>query len=268
MMTNSLLTLRYETLAGLRPFLYIAFKLANNLNPRLERNCCTRWSKSHATHVKIFIDGCNSIQFNCINKHNTAVIIQKPTQVTSCCNLLAPVRQLSSNSRGARMSFSQVQRVFIVEHYLASRSYLTCQNEFRDTFPYSPVPNKSTAFRLVNRFRHCRNSSLGWIKYEEKSECMHRWTRWTFPTLDISFFFFLISVWFIFWQIQHVSVMFFSGHLYFAHSRRDVSTVRWLHDTSEVAATVCCACTCQLRDSSKLTPRCNHENSCFVFRSY
>jgi hypothetical protein len=51
------------------------------------------------------------------------------------------------------MSFSQVQRVFIVEHYLASRSYLTCQNEFMDTFPDSPVPNKSTISRLVNHFR-------------------------------------------------------------------------------------------------------------------
>jgi hypothetical protein len=51
------------------------------------------------------------------------------------------------------MSFSQVQRVFIVEHYLASRSYLTCKNEFKDAFPDSPVPNKSTVSRLVNRFR-------------------------------------------------------------------------------------------------------------------
>jgi hypothetical protein len=50
------------------------------------------------------------------------------------------------------MSFSQVQRVFIVEHYLASRSYLNCQNEFRDTFPDSPVPNKSTVSCLVDRF--------------------------------------------------------------------------------------------------------------------
>jgi hypothetical protein len=77
-----------------------------------------------------------------INTH-IAETIQAPTQATSCCNLLAPVRQLSSNSRSARISFSQVQRLFIVEHYLASRSYLTCQNEFRDTFPDSPVPNKS-----------------------------------------------------------------------------------------------------------------------------
>jgi hypothetical protein len=113
----------------------------------------TEWSKSHATHIKMFIGGCNSIQFDWINKHNIAVTIQEPTQVTSCCNLLAPVRQLSFNSRSVRMSFSQVQRVFIVEHYLASRSYLTCQNEFRDTFPDSPVQNKSTVSRLVNRFR-------------------------------------------------------------------------------------------------------------------
>jgi hypothetical protein len=81
------------------------------------------------------------------------VNIQEPTQVTSCYNLLAPGRQLSFNSRSARMSFSQVQSLFIVEHYLASRSYLTCQNEFRDTVPDSPVPNKSTVSRLVNSFR-------------------------------------------------------------------------------------------------------------------
>jgi hypothetical protein len=104
-----------------------------------------RWPKIQATHIKIFIDGCSSVKFDWIHwSHNIAVTIQEPTQVTSCCNLLAPVHQLFFNSRSARMSFSQVHRVFIVEHYLASRSYLTCQNEFRDTFPDSPVQNKST----------------------------------------------------------------------------------------------------------------------------
>jgi hypothetical protein len=43
--------------------------------------------------------------------------------------------------------------MFIVEHYLASCSYLTRQNDFRDAFPDSPVPNKSTVSSLVNRFR-------------------------------------------------------------------------------------------------------------------
>jgi hypothetical protein len=33
---------------------------------------------------------------------------------------------------------------------------------------------KSAVSRLVNRFRHCRNSSPGCIKREEKIECMHR----------------------------------------------------------------------------------------------
>jgi hypothetical protein len=94
----------------------------------------TGWSKSHATHIKIFIDGCNSVQLDWINKHTLSLWLYKSLR-TSCRNLLAPVRQLFFNSRSARMSFSQVQRVFIVEHYLTSRSYSSCQNEFRDTFP-------------------------------------------------------------------------------------------------------------------------------------
>jgi Fe2+ or Zn2+ uptake regulation protein len=114
---------------------------------------CTGWSQTHAVLIKISVDGCNSVQFDWIDKHTIAVTIQEPTQVASSCNLLAPVRQLSSNSRSARMSFSQVQRVFIVEHYLASHSYLTCQNELLDTFSDSPVSNKPTISRLVNRFR-------------------------------------------------------------------------------------------------------------------
>jgi hypothetical protein len=28
---------------------------------------------------------------------------------------------------------------------------------------------------------------LGYNKHEEKSECMHRWTQWTFPALPILF---------------------------------------------------------------------------------
>jgi hypothetical protein len=139
------------------------------------------------------------------------VTIQEPTQVTSC-NLLAPVRQLSSNSRSARMSFSQVQWVFIVEHYLASRSYKTCQNEFRDTFPDSPVPNKSTVSRLVNRFRDTgsvqdrdRSGRPSVLSGNGLDECRHRWTRWTFPTLNRTLFFvFWFQCNFFFWQIERV----------------------------------------------------------------
>jgi hypothetical protein len=81
------------------------------------------------------------------------VTIQEPKQVTSCCNLVMLVCQFSFNSQSASTSFSQVQQVFTVEHYLASRSYSTCQNGFRDAFPNSPAPNKSTISCLVNCFR-------------------------------------------------------------------------------------------------------------------
>jgi transposase len=51
-----------------------------------------------------------------------------------------------------RFFFSQDQRVFILEHYLSTRSYAECQNAFRNYFPDSLVPNKSTIQRLVERF--------------------------------------------------------------------------------------------------------------------
>jgi transposase len=52
-----------------------------------------------------------------------------------------------------RWFFSQDQRVFILEHYFSTRSYAECQNAFRNSFPDSVVPNKSTIQRLVERFR-------------------------------------------------------------------------------------------------------------------
>jgi hypothetical protein len=126
-----------------------------------------------------------AIQYNSIGLIDTdRCDYTRALAVTSCCNLLAPVRQLSFNSRSARMSFSQVQRVFIAEHYLASRSYSFCQNEFRDTFSDSPVPNKSTVSHLVNRFQSLQKILHRVLWDEEKSECMHRRTRWKFPTLN------------------------------------------------------------------------------------
>jgi hypothetical protein len=66
------------------------------------------------------------------------------------------------------MSLSREQRVFIVEHYLASRSYLTCQNELRDAFSDSPVPNKLTVSRLVNRF--CDKGTLRWVSSDMRKK--------------------------------------------------------------------------------------------------
>jgi hypothetical protein len=58
-----------------------------------------------------------------------------------------------------KMVYSQDQRVFILEHYFSSRSYAECQNAFRNSFPDSVVPNKSTIQRLVERF--CETRSIG-----------------------------------------------------------------------------------------------------------
>jgi hypothetical protein len=103
-----------------------------------------------------------AIQYSYIGLMNIiAVTVQQPTQVTSCCNLLLLVRRLSFSSRSARTSFSQVQRVFIVEHCLSSRSYLNCQNSFRDTFSDPSVPNKPAECRLANRFWSLQKSFIG-----------------------------------------------------------------------------------------------------------
>jgi transposase len=62
------------------------------------------------------------------------------------------------------MVFSQDQRVFILEHYFSTRSYAEYQNAFRNSFPDSVVPNKSTIQLLVDRF--CETGSIG-----EKRRC-------------------------------------------------------------------------------------------------
>jgi hypothetical protein len=133
---------------------------------------------------------------NCYVLFRRALTVQEPSQVTSCCNLLAPVRQLSFNSRSARMSFSRVQRVFIAEHCLASRSYLTCQNKFRNTFP-GCAPVKSTAYRLVNKivicaFRMSLQKLLTGLHETQGKEWVHTsLIAWTFPTQNYNIVFFL-----------------------------------------------------------------------------
>jgi hypothetical protein len=125
-----------------------------------------------------------AIQYNSIGLINTQYRCDY-TRAHAGHVMLQPARASPSvvSKQSKCKCFSQVQRVFIVKHYLASLSYLTCQNDFRDIFPDSPVPNKSSMSRLVNRFH-----APVCIRHGEKCECMHRWTRWTFPTLNITLF--------------------------------------------------------------------------------
>jgi hypothetical protein len=78
-----------------------------------------RWSKDHATPVKIFVDGCNLVWLNLINK----LIVQEPMQVMSCCNLLMSVCRSSFTSSLQGCLFSHAYWVFF-EHCLAYCSYL------------------------------------------------------------------------------------------------------------------------------------------------
>jgi hypothetical protein len=67
---------------------------------------------------------------------------------------LHPVHlQSSENVICDKMVFSQDQCVFILEHYFSTRSSAECHKAFRNSFPDSVVPNKSTVQCLVERFR-------------------------------------------------------------------------------------------------------------------
>jgi hypothetical protein len=82
-------------------------------------------------------------------------------------------------------------------------SFLTCQNEVKDTFPNSLVPNKSTVPHLVNYFCDRRSSPVC-IRHEEKSECMYHWTK-TFLALNVTLifvFWFQYNLFFL--QVEHV----------------------------------------------------------------
>jgi hypothetical protein len=70
--------------------------------------------------------------------------------------------------------------------YSESKTQLTLPPNFSIADCRFSVLNKSTASRLVNSFRHCRNPSMGCIKHVEKSEYMHHCIRWTLKTLNIT----------------------------------------------------------------------------------
>jgi hypothetical protein len=146
------------------------------------------------THIKIFIDGCNSIQFDWINKHTTSLWLYKSPlrsrhavtysrQSLSCLStvevqgcLFHKCNECSLSNTTWHLVLTWLATVSLGIHFpillcQTNRQYLVCE-----PFPWH------------------RNSSPGCIRQEE-SERMHRWTRWTFPTLNITLFFcFLISM--------------------------------------------------------------------------
>jgi hypothetical protein len=104
------------------------------------------------------------------------VTIQESTQVTSCCNLLAPVRHLSSNNqvdgclshKCNECSLSNTTWPLVIT-YLARMSFgIQFPNLLRQT------SRQYLVWKTVSVTQEaCRNSLPCCIKHEENSECMH-----------------------------------------------------------------------------------------------
>jgi hypothetical protein len=51
------------------------------------------------------------------------------------------------------MGYSQQERVFILERYFASKSFIAVREAFHRVYPEKEVPNKTTVHRLVKKLR-------------------------------------------------------------------------------------------------------------------
>jgi hypothetical protein len=138
--------------------------------------------RSQATHIKIFVDGCNSIQHDWINKHTISLWLYKSPRkwrhVVTCPSVVFQRSKCkddfftSATSVHCRVLPGISFLLNLSECVLGYISRFSCAKQFDNISSSEPLPWH-------------RNSSLGCIKHEKKSECMHRWTRWTFPTQNI-----------------------------------------------------------------------------------
>jgi hypothetical protein len=62
-------------------------------------------------------------------------------------------RQLRKSCARASVMYSWAERVFILEHYFASKSFAAVREAFSNAYPDKEVPNKTIVHRLVTKFR-------------------------------------------------------------------------------------------------------------------
>jgi hypothetical protein len=62
-------------------------------------------------------------------------------------------RQLRKSCVGANMVYSRAERVFVLEHYFASKSFAAVCEAFSNAYPDNEVPNNTIKHRLVTTFR-------------------------------------------------------------------------------------------------------------------
>jgi hypothetical protein len=111
-----------------------------------------------------------AIQFDWINKHTLLLwLYNSPyrSHTLGTCSFQS-VRHLSTGMQGCLYTNTMM---FTDEHYLAFPSYITRQNEFRDTFPISPVPTKQ--YLIWRSIPMTQELCTGLHQTRTKTECMH-----------------------------------------------------------------------------------------------
>jgi hypothetical protein len=101
---------------------------------------------------------------------NVFATILEHTLVTLCCNLLAPACHLFSNSLSVRVSFS-TSAASVHCRTLPGISFQNdFQNEFRDIFSDSPVPNKLTVLSAESFqwYRKLAGQNMFWLTFVVK----------------------------------------------------------------------------------------------------
>jgi hypothetical protein len=131
----------------------------------LQRNrCCTGWPTSHASHIKMFIDGCNPIQFKCINRHTISPRLYKRPWRS---------RHVLTCLRQSFFQRSKCKDVFLIRRTSPDIS-------LRKHFPILPF---QTSPQYLVWWTICAHRCT---KHEENSECVCRWEGADSPTLYVT----------------------------------------------------------------------------------
>jgi hypothetical protein len=78
-------------------------------------------------------------------------------------------RQLRKSCAGANMVYSRAERVFILEHHFASKSFADVREAFSNAYPDKEVPNKTTLHRLVIKCRDTGSVCLWQVLIERQN---------------------------------------------------------------------------------------------------
>jgi hypothetical protein len=78
-------------------------------------------------------------------------------------------RQLRKRCARANMVYSRAERVFILEHYFASKSFAAVHEAFSNAYSDREVPNKTIIHRLVTEFRNTGSVCLWQVLIERQN---------------------------------------------------------------------------------------------------